>query len=292
MEFEVNTWKRFQHYNKEVRISGRGVLLVSGSTGVPVAAFVAAGKSPLRWGKETTFPPSLAKAALASAIFDLSVPVMNNLRVQDSGPTKSPQEVVFTTKQVLSDIYSESVRLVGARTNRLETVKPSARDVQITEPRFLKLPIWDVTFGVEGTAETFHEVVSGFDGTTLSVKYLSCSKGFHEIAKGAVRIDQCGHTSCPDHTRTCITCNKQFCWSCSVDASCGHSVCEKDVRKCSVEAEAVCENCGRNSCGHLTCQSHRKSCENCGKTLCVKCIIEKGLFRKRYACSSQCASFL
>src|SRR5437879_8901180 len=83
---------------------------------------------------------------------------------------------------------------------------------------------------------------------------------------------------------------KHYCGTCRPDLSCGHLACVEHTAKCSLGIEKVCMKCGLNSCSHYTCQLHRRDCEHCGKTVCLRCTIEKGMLRKRYACSEECAS--
>jgi hypothetical protein len=152
--------------------------------------------------------------------------------------------------------------------------------------------VWTATFGIDGTKESFRRIISGADGTMLTTEYPMCSAKLHEILSGSVGATACEHAACPKHLHACLTCMKNYCETCRPKLSCGHVACNEHTANCSLGTEQVCMKCGLNSCSHYTCELHRHDCEHCGKTVCSKCTIEKGVLRKRYACSKECASFL
>ena len=292
MDYDVSTWKQFPHYQKEVRINAKGTLLVDAANG-KVVRFLSSGDHPIHAPtEEEKLSAGLTKTLTTGELGIVDVPSHDHLTTESLEAVKDEGQVERNMKQYVSDRYEKRVKLVGVRTTREATIKPSARDIHFTNARLVRHPVWTAIFGVDGTQESFRKIVSGTDGTILGIEYPMCSATLHKILSGSVSATVCGHAACPEHLRACLSCMKHYCGTCRPDLSCGHVACVEHTAKCSLGIEKVCMKCGLNSCSHYTCQLHRRDCEHCGKTVCLRCTIEKGMLRKRYACSEECASFL
>jgi hypothetical protein len=292
IDYDVNTWKQFPHYQKEVRINGKGTILVDAANG-KIVKFLPSGEhlTHIPIGGEK-LSASLTKTLISGELGMVDVPSHDNLTTESLEKVKDERQIELKMKQYVSDFYEKRVKLVGVRTTREASVKPSARDIHFENTRLVRHPVWTATFGIDGTEESFRRIISGADGTILAMEYPICSAKLHGILLGSVSATACGHAACSKHLHACLTCMKNYCETCRPKLSCGHVACNEHTANCSLGTEQVCMKCGLNSCTHYTCESHRRDCEHCGKTVCFKCTVEKGMLRKRYACSEECASFL
>lgn len=292
MDYDVSTWKQFPHYQKEVRINGKGTLLVDAANG-KVVRFSSSGDHPMHAPTvEEKLSSGLTKTLTTGELGIVDVPIHDRLTTESLNIVKNERQVELSMKQYVSDCYQKRVKLVGVRTTREANVKPSARDIHFANTRLVRHPVWTAIFEVDGTEESFRRIISGTDGTILGTEYPMCSARLHKILSGNVSATACGHAACPEHLHACLSCMKYYCGTCRSTLSCGHVACVEHTANCSLGIEQVCMKCGLNSCSHYTCQLHRRDCEHCGKTVCLECTVEKGVLRKRYACSEKCASFL
>ncbi len=292
IDYDVNTWKQFPHYQKEVRINGKGTILVDAANG-KVVKFLSSGEhiTQVPSGGEK-LSANLTKTLITGELGMVDVPSDGNLTTENLEKVKDERQIELKMKQYVSDCYEKRVKLVGVRTTREATVKPSARDIHFENTRLVQHPVWIATFGIDGTKESFRRIISGADGTMLATEYPICSARLHEILSASVGATACEHAARPKHLHACLTCMKNYCETCRPKLSCGHVACNEHTANCSLGTEQVCMKCGLNSCSHYTCELHRRDCEHCGKTICFNCTVEKGLLRKRYACSEGCLSFL
>ncbi len=292
LDYEVNTWKQFAHYQKDVRINGKGTLIVDAADG-KVVKILAPGHHPKNPANFKNAPADpVAKTIATEEPGTVDIPNSDHLKTESLKAVKEVGQVELRTKQFVSDEYSEEVKLVGVRTSRVVSVRPSARDIRFESVRLVRHPVLTTTFDVDGTPEFYRRTLSATDGTILDTKYPMCSAKLHEIKSGGISATSCGHAACPKHLHACLTCTLYYCESCRPVLYCGHIACTAHSQSCAIGPEQVCMKCGSNSCGHSTCRLHKRDCENCGKTVCLDCAVEKGILRKRYACSQDCARYL
>ncbi|HZD13189.1 MAG TPA: ATP-binding protein, partial [Candidatus Binatus sp.] len=128
-DYEVNTWKQFPHYQKEVRIDGKGTLIVDAEYGgvvnVKASGQLSRPSTPVRNG----LSDSLAKTLVTGESGTVEAPENKHLTTEGLSKVKERVQVELRTRQYVSDCYDKQVKLVGVRTSRVVNVKPSARDI-------------------------------------------------------------------------------------------------------------------------------------------------------------------
>lgn len=203
--------------------------------------------------------------------------------------TKTVEYEVPTKKRKRRDEFDVGFEIPDLREC---TLKPSRKDVTISEIQLIHVPKWEVEF--ESGDRTYMRVVSANGGTIIADNITNCSKHLLKDflkRKNVAVCDVCGRALCKDHVFRCPICGAWFCETHSIQCiGCKTRFCLEHIKNRCVECgEATCSACSLKCpiCEETHCNKHMTKCDKCGKSVCTSCTRKEGsLIFKKTICKS------
>lgn len=296
-EFSIDFVKNFSHFNKSVRIKGRGTLVTSQDGRVVEfraegADEVGGDQGPASYalthpGASKPVAPAVRFLALMKDKNPRRETIVRGLPHEFELEADPPLEAWRDfdrngSADYVGKLYQKRVRLAGARTDRTEVVVPSIRSIWFSEPKRVYRAFWELTYDVELGPKRRQRVTQFIDASTRSLLaisgYPSCPGGptrvEHEIVLGTGILQNCAHVTCPEHFRVCPICGQSGCTNCSNRAACNqeHYFCAAHTSKCVLCPDVACSVCFANKCAHPSCKDHTGTCSSCHEPYCLGCL--------------------
>src|SRR5207245_2293947 len=89
----------------------------------------------------------------------VDVPSHDHLTTESLEAVKDERQVESTMKQYVSDRYEKRVKLVGVRTTREATIKPSDREIHFANKRLVSHPVWTAILGAFARMPIMYEAL-------------------------------------------------------------------------------------------------------------------------------------
>jgi hypothetical protein len=196
------------------------------------------------------------------------------------------------TQQVSYEVWEDEADLFPSQ--REFVIKPSSKDIRITDVQLIYAPKWEVEFTSKDYKYT--RKITGNSATTIYDTITYCTKHWfagRRKKKNTAVCDFCGEALCKEHIWKCPTCGS---WRCETHSnsctSCHKRYCPEHIpNKCTECGNPVCDSCTIKCpiCGEIHCKAHITKCSNCHTTVCLSCTRKEGgilSFRQKVYCKN------